>query len=86
MGFTIEIGFSRDRIAAGFADLCGLDAVTLDQPLLIERGLAGFAGGLDFADALHLASSDAADAFATFDLALTRRAANVPGFIPIVMP
>jgi predicted nucleic acid-binding protein len=42
--------------------------------------------GFDFADALHLASSRRADAFATFDAALRRRARRVPDLMPLVAP
>lgn len=79
-------GFSRERISAAFADLCGLNSVILDQPLLIERGLAAFAADMDFADALHLAGSDAAETFATFDADLARKATDVSGFLPVVAP
>jgi predicted nucleic acid-binding protein len=41
---------------------------------------------LDFADALHLASSGKAEAFATFDRALRRRARRMPDLVPIVTP
>jgi predicted nucleic acid-binding protein len=41
---------------------------------------------LDFADALHLASSGRADAFATFDAALRRKARARGAAVPAVAP
>jgi predicted nucleic acid-binding protein len=41
---------------------------------------------LDFADALHLASSRAAEQFATFDSRLRKRAAKLEGAIKIIEP
>lgn len=79
-------GFSREHISAAFADLCGLNSVILDHTLLIERGLTAFAAGMDFADALHLAGSDAAEAFATFDADVARKATGVAGFLPVIEP
>ena len=40
----------------------------------VARALAWFAAGIDFADALHLASRPDGTSFATFDEALMRRA------------
>jgi predicted nucleic acid-binding protein len=53
---------------------------------LIARALDWCGQGLDFADALHLASSGRAEAFATFDRALRRRARAVTGTVPVVAP
>lgn len=62
-------------------DLAGLPGITLEDPARLERALGWTEQGLDFADALHLASSAPAATFATFDEKLRRRArrANVPG-------
>jgi predicted nucleic acid-binding protein len=43
-----------------------------------------YAEGLDFADALHLAASGRADAFATFDRALRRKARAGKAAVPVV--
>jgi predicted nucleic-acid-binding protein len=52
--------------------LAGLPTVTLENPPLVAQALAWFANGLDFADALHKASSAHCEAFYTFDRNLVR--------------
>ncbi len=44
-----------------------------------------FGEGLDFADALHLSSSKGADAFATFDKNLLKKADMVPS-VRLIQP
>lgn len=65
---------SRDTILTALRRLIGLDQLTLDHPAAATRALDLFEGGLDLADALHLALSAAATEFATFDRKLARRA------------
>ena len=64
----------RPAIVEGLRRLIDLDQLTLDHPTVAARALDGFEAGLDFADALHLATSHAATEFATFDRALAHRA------------
>lgn len=73
-------------IAAGFARLLGLASVEVEDPWAIARGLRWYEQGLDFADALHLASAQQADAFATFDRRLQRKGRSAEGAVPIVAP
>ena len=47
--------------------LAGLPRVTLEDPALAAKALDWMAGGMDFADALHLAKADGCDAFISFD-------------------
>ncbi len=54
--------------------IAGLPNVTLEGPAEIALALDWFDSGLDFADALHLASSGRAGRFATFDASFARRA------------
>jgi len=54
-------------IVSSFRKLSGLGNVELEQPLLISQALQWCEDGMDFADALHLASSHSARKFATFD-------------------
>jgi predicted nucleic-acid-binding protein len=56
-----------------------------DQPA-VTRAVAWFRQGMDFADALHLASSGHTDAFATFDGHLRRQAARLGVKPPVVAP
>lgn len=62
-----------------FRALLGLHGLQTDEPARVARALDGYAGGLDFADALHLAFRGEADSFATFDTRLARRARRVLG-------
>jgi predicted nucleic acid-binding protein len=56
-----------------------------DRPT-VARALDWSRCELDFADALHLASSGRAKAFATFDRALQRKARAVTGAVPVIAP
>jgi hypothetical protein len=48
--------------------------VTVQSPNDVQRALILFENGMDFADALHLATSTPASGFKTFDAKLVRRA------------
>jgi predicted nucleic-acid-binding protein len=78
--------FDRGAIARGLRQLLGLPGVTVEKPEAVAQALDLHHQGFDFADALHLASSRGADAFATFDHALRRRARHVPDLMPVVAP
>ena len=73
----------RATIVEGLRRLIDLDQLTLDHPTLAARALDWFEAGLDFADALHLASSHMVAEFATFDRALAGDAAKL-GIVPPV--
>lgn len=62
-------------ILEAFRKLLGLPNVTAEDAPAVAEALVGYAGGMDFADALHLASARSAESFATFDARLTKRAA-----------
>jgi predicted nucleic-acid-binding protein len=67
-----------------FERLMSVPSVTVEDAPSVARALAWFAGGMDFADALHLASSAASvTALHTFDKALARRARKL-GTTPAV--
>jgi predicted nucleic-acid-binding protein len=61
-------------ILQALRNLVGLPNIVLEQQREIAEALDGFEQGLDFADALHLASSRRAGRFATFDKKLIKRA------------
>lgn len=67
-------GFAAVEIARFLRALLGLENVTVAEPAVLAGAIAAYEGGLDFADALHLAQSARADAFATFDAKLIKRA------------
>lgn len=61
-------------ILQALRNIIGLPNVMVEQQREIAEALDGFEQGLDFADALHLASSRRAGRFATFDKKLIKRA------------
>lgn len=86
--WVLGSGYHLDRsaIIVGITRLLGLPGIEAQDGPAIARALDWYHGGLDFADALHLASSGPVDAFATFDLALRRSAGRIAGTPPVVAP
>jgi predicted nucleic-acid-binding protein len=78
--------FERRSIAEGFMRLLGLPGLEIEDRPTVTRALEWWGQGIDFADALHLASSARAEAFATFDRRLQRRARAVTGAVPVIAP
>lgn len=60
-------GNSHGEVCRVFDHLLGLDHVEIEDRSSVERALGNLRRGLDFADALHHASSSACEAFLTFD-------------------
>lgn len=67
---------SRATILNTLRNTVGLAQVTVEDEAAIAQALAFFEDGMDFADALHLASCRKAESFATFDEQLKKRAAR----------
>lgn len=67
-------GFAPDSIFDAFVKIFGLPNVKIQHPDSVARAIDLARNGLDFADALHLASGHECKTFATFDTALIRRA------------
>ena len=59
--------FSRERVVAALAAFAGLPRVTLQDPALAAKALDWTRYGMDFADALHLATAQGCEAFVSFD-------------------
>jgi predicted nucleic acid-binding protein len=64
----------------------GLPRVVVEDPPAVRRATLWYARGLDFADAMHVASSRAAKRFATFDKALIERARALDAPPPVAEP
>jgi predicted nucleic-acid-binding protein len=77
--------FGSARIADAFAALIGLPDLVCEDTDAVVDAIQWMRGGMDFADALHLASSRPAGRFATFDDKLSRRAAKIAN-IAVVRP
>jgi predicted nucleic-acid-binding protein len=69
-----------DAIVRALRGVLGLASVSVEDPAVAVAALRLCEQGLDFADALHLASSGEATLFVTFDAQLVKRAARIaPG-------
>ena len=67
-------GFSSDQIEAALRGLAGLPGISVEEPPVLAAALDGLAAGMDFADALHLATAEGCSTFLTFDLKLVKAA------------
>lgn len=79
--YTYE--YDPAAIQLALSTLAGLENLTIEDAESVERALEHHRRGMDFADALHLASSGGATRFATFDKRLARSAARIAGAIPV---
>lgn len=77
--------FDKNRILSDFRGLLGLSTAQAEDAAAVAKALEWYSAGMDFADALHLASSNYASAFATFDRGLAQRATQVKA-LPVVAP
>jgi predicted nucleic-acid-binding protein len=72
-------GFSPESLAGALRALAGLSTVFLEDGLAVAKAMEWFDEGLDFADALHLASAGDAKQFATFDRKLAKQVSRTTG-------
>jgi predicted nucleic-acid-binding protein len=79
-------GEPRAMIAAAIETILATANVEVEDAAAVERAVDWFRRGLDFADALHLASSGHADALVSFDIAMRRRVAALGVRPPVVAP
>ncbi len=70
-------GYDSAAVSKAFRDLLGLPQVHVTDAAPLLLAIEWHAAGLDFADALHLASSQKADTLATFDKSFVRKSANL---------
>ncbi len=77
--------FDSDRIADAFAALIGLPDLVCEDSGAVADAIQWMRDGMDFADALHLASARPAGRFATFDDKLAKRAAKIAD-IAVIRP
>lgn len=78
-------GFESIRIIAALRGMIALENVECEDRSCAGRALDWAGQGMDFADALHLASSLNAGRFATFDQRLRKRAMKIEA-INVVEP
>jgi predicted nucleic-acid-binding protein len=76
---------AREIIAQSFQKLLGVPNVKTEDQQAANQALRWYRERLDFADALHLASSAKADRFATFDRDFVKKASKL-GSIEVFNP
>ncbi len=69
--------FSREQVISALDHLLGLAQVRVEDREAVEAALFAYRQGIDFADALHLASSANCAEFVTFDDGFAKRAARL---------
>jgi predicted nucleic-acid-binding protein len=78
-------GINKDAIMKGFQKIMGLPNVRVEDQQTVFQAISWYELGLDFVDALHLASSMKADKFVTFDNAFIKKARKLIS-IDITLP
>ena len=73
--YTYE--FSPAQVDRALRSTVSLQNATVEDPEAVLRAIEWRSAGIDFADALHLASAHGARRFVTFDKALVKRAARL---------
>lgn len=73
------------RLIAALRNFVSLPGIAVERPAVAARALDDADGGMDFADALHLAGAAHCAAFVSFDVRL-RKAAVRLGRLPVTMP
>ena len=66
--------FAKAEVLDALDEVAALPQVTVEHAPRVTAALAWARGGMDFADALHLAASEGCEALATFDRKLAQRA------------
>ena len=80
-------GFSAADISAALSHLLSLPQVVIEDREALEQALSHAAGGLELADALHLASYRQCEAMSSFDDRKFARRAKRMGLVPkVVVP
>ena len=79
-------GQSRPTIVSVLEALLAAVNFHVEDDAAVTKAIEWFRRGMDFADALHLASSGHADDFMTFDGAMRRRAMELTIDPPVVAP
>jgi predicted nucleic-acid-binding protein len=81
LSYTYE--FDRPDIVLALSRLLGLADLRVEDAAAVALAVRWYGQGMDFADALHLASSQAAAELVTFDRQLSSRARKIQGAIPV---
>ncbi len=74
-----QVGYNllRNVVAERLRHICGLPTITVEDASAVSQAIIWYEQGMDFADALHLASSSSCSGFATMDRRMSAKAAKV---------
>jgi predicted nucleic-acid-binding protein len=72
---------AKSDILAALRAFAGISTVRLEDPVRVEAALTLAAGGMDFADALHLAGAEGCEAFITFDQRMVKSASGAAAIV-----
>ena len=72
---------TKSDVIAALRAFAGLSTVKLEDPVRVETALTWAAGGMDFADALHLAAAEGCEAFVTFDRRFVKSASGAAAIV-----
>jgi predicted nucleic-acid-binding protein len=75
-------GYSAEQVMSAFHHLLELPQVRVEDPESVDSAVRSYGEGLDFADALHLATCGSCVSFATFDDRQFARRATKAGISP----
>ena len=77
-------GYAPEAVNRGLRAFLGVPQVSLAEPAIVQMALDYHEQGLEFADALHLASAAPAGSLATFDKKLTKAGRHMAVGIKII--
>lgn len=81
-----QAGYNLPRtvVTERLRHICGLPTITVAEAAEAAQAITWYEQGMDFADALHLASSSSCSGFATMDKRMTTKAAKVAGGYKVI--
>jgi predicted nucleic-acid-binding protein len=72
-GYNLTRGVTGERLR----HICGLPTITVEDAGAVAQAITWYEQCMDFADALHLASSSSCSGFVTMDRRMTTKAAKL---------
>jgi predicted nucleic-acid-binding protein len=79
-------GLERDAVGHALRTLIGVESAVIEDRSAVLRALAWHEAGLDFAEAMHVASAAEASALVTLDRRFARSAARLDTSPPVRLP
>lgn len=85
MGASRCLDLPSSQIIPAPRALAGLPGVLVEGASLVAKAMDWVEGGMDFADALHLAAAAGCEGFVTFDKRFARSAVRQGGVVVMVL-